>query len=149
MSLIGYASLQKRFGALKDQQALLRELALRGVAEASALAPVKTGNLRRQIHVGQISGDTATVVAGATYSVVIERGSRSHIIVPRNRKVLAWGGPRRLSGSLRSGGQATHFARRVHHPGTRARPFLLPGMQRAVEKAGLASSIIRPWDEAA
>jgi hypothetical protein len=78
----------------------------------------------------------------------VEFGSRPHVIRPRNRKVLAWGGSRRLSGSLRSGAGATSFAMVVNHPGTQPKPFLIPAAQRAVRESGI-EGIIKAWNEAA
>lgn len=146
-------ALQRRFAAIKDQRQMLGQLAGLAVKEAAKLAPVKTGNLRRSIRIGSVSDTQAQVIAGGAggvgYAMYVELGTKAHVIVPRNRKVLAWGGPRRLSGSLRSGGKATNFARRVNHPGTQPKPYLLPGAKRAVEKAGLEQSVIRAWNEAA
>lgn len=153
MSLQGYDALRKRFAAIQDNRKLLGQLAGLAVAEAAKLAPVKTGNLRRSIRIGTVTDSSASIIAGGAggvgYAAIVERGSRPHVIVPRNRKVLAWGGNRRLSGSLRSGAKATNFARRVNHPGTRAKPYLLPGAKAAAEKAGFASQLIKTWNEAA
>ena len=149
----GYTALQRRFAAIKDQRVMLGQLAGLAVKEAAKLAPVQTGNLRRSIRIGTVSDTQAQVIAGGAggvgYAMYVELGTKPHVIVPRNRKVLAWGGARRLSGSLRSGAKATNFARRVRHPGTKAKPYLLPGAKRAVEKAGLEASVIKAWNEAA
>jgi hypothetical protein len=151
--LQGYEGLRKRFAAIQDNRKLLGQLAGLAVAEAAKLAPVKTGNLRRSIRIGTVSESSASIIAGGRggvgYAAIVERGSRPHVIVPRNRKVLAWGGNRRLSGSLRTGARATNFARRVNHPGTRAKPYLLPGAQAAASKAGFAQQLIKTWNEAA
>lgn len=147
--LKGYEALQRRFDAIKDHRQLMGHVAGLVKAEASVRAPVKTGNLRRSIRIGRVTDNFAEIVVDAKYAAMVERGTRPHIIVPRNRKVLAWGGSRRLSGSLRTGAKATTFARRVNHPGTRAKPFLLPGAQAAIQKAGLVQSVIKGWNEAA
>jgi len=151
--LKGYEELRRRFAAISDNRKLLGQLAGLAVAEAAKLAPVKTGNLRRSIRIGTVTEREASIIAGGAggvgYAGIVECGSRAHVIVPRNRKVLAWGGDRRLSGSLRSGAKATHFARRVNHPGTKAKPYLLPGAKRAAEKAGFSSTLIKTWNEAA
>lgn len=49
----------------------------------------------------------------------VVEGTRAHIIAPRDKKALFWEGAR-------------HPVREVHHPGTKANPF----MQRAADKAG-------------
>jgi hypothetical protein len=35
------------------------------------------------------------------------------------------------------------------HPGTKARPFMLPGARKAIEGAGLKSAVVTAWNEAA
>jgi hypothetical protein len=62
--------------------------------------------------------------------------------------VLAWGGSRRLSGNLRSGAKATNFARRVNHPGTKAKPYLRPAAEEVVRENGI-DLIVRAWNDAA
>lgn len=77
---------------------------------------VRTGNLRSTIHSAtQVRGTTLVgqVIADASYALAVHNGQRPHEIRPVHARVLAWQAP----GGMR-------FARRVHHPGTRARPFL-------------------------
>lgn len=100
-------------------------------------APKKTGNLRRSVHPGPRSHLERTIVIGANYAAAVNNGTRPHIIVPRNRKTLRFAADasgRRLSGRPRSGADVV-FAREVHHPGTRANPFI----KRAVERTNCAS----------
>jgi hypothetical protein len=153
VSIQGLTALQRRFAAISDTHKMLGQVGLLGVREAALLVPVKTGNLRRSIRLGTVSETRAQIIAGGTggvgYARAVEFGTRAHVIVPRTRKALAWGGDRRLSGSLRSGASATHFAKRVRHPGSRAKPYLLPGAKRAIEKAGLAKSVVAAWNEGA
>lgn len=70
----------------------------------------------------------------AAYAAYVELGTKPHTIMPRNARVLAWqsgGSPGRYvtSGSGRrryaagSAGSAS-FARIVHHPGTKAQPYM-------------------------
>lgn len=153
MSLTGLTALQRRFAAITDNRKLLGQVAALAVREAALIAPVKTGNLRRSIRIGTVSETSAQVIAGGQggvgYARMVEEGTRAHVIVPRTRKALAWGGDRRLSGSLRTGATATHFATRVNHPGSRAKPYLMPGAKTAISKAGLGSVIVTAWNEAA
>ncbi len=151
--LVGGKALQARLTAIgKAPPEMLREIAIRGVAEAKHLVPRKTGNLGRTIRLGQVTGTVAEIRAGGTqevgYAAVVEYGSRPHVIVPRNRKALAWGGSRTLGGRLRSGSQATNFATRVNHPGTRAKPYLFPGLEKALSIVGLGGLVER-WNKAA
>ena len=127
---------------------MLRSLQLDTVREAKDRVPRKTGNLSRSIVAGRITPNFATVEAGANYAAYVELGTRPHIIRPKNASVLAWGGERRLSGRLRTGSSATSFAKYVHHPGTKAQPYLVPGAQAAAAKVGI-ESIVRRWNDAA
>lgn len=153
MRLVGGKQLQARLTAIgKAPPELLREIAIRGVAEAKHLVPRKTGNLGRTIRLGSITATQAEIRAGGTqqvgYAAAVEYGSRPHVIVPRRAKVLAWGGARTLAGGLRAGAKATNFAARVNHPGTKAKPFLFPGLEKALGIVGLGGLVER-WNRAA
>jgi HK97 gp10 family phage protein len=77
------------------------------------------GNLRQSIRSQMTNAYTGVVSVGAVYALFVHQGTRPHIIQARDKKVLA---------NVRTG---QIFGRTVHHPGTRANPFL----QRAVDKA--------------
>lgn len=152
----GIKALRRRLDAVQSNKAALRIIATQGVGEAKRLYVAqsrKTGNLGRTIRVGTVTDKSALVVAGGTaevgYALYVERGTRPHDIVARNAKVLAWGGPRTLAGRLRKGGRATNFAKRVRHPGSRAKPYLVPGVRIALRKAGLTRAIVNAWNKAA
>jgi len=158
MELEGVTPLQRRLQALASGEyarPTLGAFGLLAVQRAKGHVPRKTGNLDRTIRVGDIDvpGRTVKVVAGGVravgYASHVEYGTGPHVILPRNRKALAWGGPRRLSGSLRKGAKATSFARRVNHPGTRARPYLRPGAVEALREVGLSGHVVTVWNEAA
>ena len=153
MQIDGIKALRARLDAVADNKEALGLVALQGVAEAKELVPRRTGNLGRTIRVGTVTSDSATVVAGGTskvgYAIYVEFGTGPHVIVPRNASVLAWGGSRTLGGRLRKGSRATNFARRVHHPGTRPHPYLVPGVIRALRKGGLIKGIVKAWNDAA
>ncbi len=54
----------------------------------------------------------------------------------------------RLSGSPRSGSSVQWaFATIVHHPGTKAYPFMIPGAKLAAQKQGV-NAIVTLWNEA-
>ena len=149
----GIKALRARLDAVGSNKGALRIIATQGVAEAKRIVPRQTGNLGRTIRVGTVSDTNATVLAGGTaqvgYAMYVEQGTRPHVIEARRAKVLAWGGGRTLSGRLRKGSRATNFARRVKHPGTKARPYLVPGIRAALKKAGLRKAIVNAWDKAA
>lgn len=156
--LQGADDLDARFAALasgKADRLVLGRFGLLAVQRAMDRVPRRTGNLARTIRVAEVDehAQRIRVTAGGTsqvgYAAAVEFGTRPHVIVPRTKKALAWGGARRLSGSLRSGASATNFARRVNHPGTRARPYLRPGAEAALKEVGLADAVIDVWNEAA
>lgn len=68
---------------------------------------------------GVFGNSRAEVGTQDPVGLFVEKGTRAHIIAPRDKKALFWAGAR-------------HPVREVHHPGTAANPF----MQRALDKAG-------------
>jgi hypothetical protein len=164
-SLQGADKLQARFRAIgRSPEVLISRIVIRGVANAKRRVRHKTRNLSRTIRPGRVTATTGEVLAGGVnkvgYAEDVERGTRPHIIRPkagrrgRNGRPasLAWGGPRTLGGRLRvSGGvtaSPTHFASVVHHPGTRAKPYLKPGLQEAVGQEGV-TGVVELWNGAA
>lgn len=89
----------------------------RVVNRAKILAPVDTGRLRASVQGEYRRGWTLrpqfTVFSNVDYAAMVNDGTRPHDIYPRNAQALRF----RV-------GNRTVFARVVHHPGTRARPFL-------------------------
>lgn len=152
--VVGLPQLQRRLTAItspKAGEAMMRRLALATVREARILVPRKTGNLSRSIHVASVSATEATVVAATNYAAFVEFGTQPHEITPKARKALRFAASaagRRLSGSPRVGADVV-FATKVHHPGTRPHPFLLPAAQKAVGTAGLDEQIVTEWNGAA
>lgn len=150
----GVPQLQSRLRAIspaRSGDAIMRRLALSTVREAKLLVPRKTGNLGRSIHVAAVTPSSATVEASAKYAGYVEFGTRAHEITPKARKALRWAASpegRRLTGSPRVGA-AVLFATRVHHPGTKPEPYLLPGAKKAVSASGLADQIVADWNAAA
>lgn len=152
--LEGYEGLQARLTAIGDVDGrfgsrIIRRWQVRTVTLAKQNAPRRTGDLGRSIQPGPIDSDSGTVVAHAAYAGFVEKGTRAYDVVPVRKSVLAWGGPRRLTGSLSAGGSATNFAKRVHIPARAARPFLGPAAQQALGDAGLADEYVIAWNSAA
>lgn len=152
----GADNLKARLDALAargNKRGMMATLGLAAVDEAKKLVPRKTGNLGRTIRSEDATESSVRVVAGGTtevgYAAYVEKGTKAHVIVPRNARALAWGGARRLSGNLRSGAKPEFFAARVNHPGTKAQPYLVPGAQKAMSRGGLKESVIEIWNEAA
>lgn len=87
------------------------------VNRAKVLAPVDTGRLRASIRVEARRTFTLrtvfTIGSDVEYAAMVNDGTRPHLIRPRNKQVLRF----------QVGGRVV-YARVVHHPGTKARPFL-------------------------
>jgi hypothetical protein len=145
----GMDALQARLKAIGETKPAMRAVQLSTVHEAQHLVHRKTGHLQRNIVPGEVTDTTATVEARTPYAAAVERGAKPHIIRPKKAKVLAWGGARRLTGTLRSGANPTHFAALVHHPGNKAFPYLVPGAKAALSKAGIVGTIVDRWNHAA
>lgn len=146
--ITGIPQLRARIEAITPNRDFMRRLALLAVREQKILVPRRTGNLGRTIHLGAVTPTRAETIASADYAAHVERGTRPHVIRPRNRKALRFSadGNTTLAGRPRGN---VRFAKRVNHPGTRAQPYMVPGAQKAVEGAGLKAAVITSWDEAA
>lgn len=166
----GGPELQARLVAIeRTSRQMMGRLGLAAVREQKRLVPVKTGNLRRTIHLGTVTPRSATTETSAVYARAIEFGGREYDIKPRKAKALffasqkvttdRFGGGAKLSftkggrlsaASMRKYGNAAFVvAKVVHHPKTKAQPFMLPGAKRAIADSGLKNIIIRAWNEAA
>lgn len=77
---------------------------------------VKTGHLRRGIghKLSPLEGEVHT--SNIKYASVVEKGSRAHIIRAKKSKGLYWKG-------------AKHPVKVVNHPGTKAKPYLVPALE--------------------
>lgn len=146
----GMDALIRRMKAMGQTQPVMRALQVSTIHNAQKnVAPHrKTGNLQRNIVPGPLTRDTAVVEVRAPYAAALEKGARPHIIKPKNAKVLAWGGKRRLTGRLAAGSEATNFAAIVHHPGNKPYPYLVPGAKQAIKEAGL-DKVVKAWNDAA
>ena len=141
-------ALLRRMKAIGETKPVMRALQLSTVHEAQARVHRRTGLLQRRIVPGALTDDSAIVEARTPYAAAEELGRKAITIVPKRAKVLAWGGPRRLSGTLKSGAKPTNFAMRVHQKARKGHPYLVPGAKAAIRKAGLGP-IIDKWNHAA
>ncbi|MFZ2152288.1 MAG: HK97-gp10 family putative phage morphogenesis protein [Minisyncoccia bacterium] len=89
------------------------------IKEAPVNKQAGGGNLRQSIKSRMVSSLRGEVWPTALYALFVEAGTRPHIIRAVNKGGLA---------NKRTG---EFFGKVVHHPGTRANPFL----KRAVEKS--------------
>ncbi len=150
----GYTQLQARLhavGNVKVGEAMMKRLGLTVVREAKLIVPRKTGNLGRSIGLISVTPNSATVAATANYAGFVEFGTGAHEITPKAKKALrfaATAGGRRLSGSPRKGADVV-FAKRVHHPGTRAHPYMVPAVRIAASKSGMTDVVVEAWNGAA
>lgn len=99
------------------------------VNRAKVLAPVDTGRLRASIS-GQLTRTWTlrprfTVGSNVEYAEMVHDGTRPHVIRPKRAHTLRRSSRGVVKPALRFvvGGRVV-YARVVHHPGTRARPFL-------------------------
>lgn len=92
-------------------------------------APVNTGFLRatHEATPPQREGTrmVGKVVARADYAVAVHEGSKPHVIRPRRAKALSWKG---------AGGRV--FAKIVHHPGSKPRPWLVNALRAEAPRFG-------------
>ena len=81
---------------------------------------VDTGHLRRGVST-DIKGLGATIhTSNIKYARGVEEGTRPHTIRAKNKKALYWKG-------------AKHPVKSVRHPGSRAKPFLIPAFEKEKE----------------
>lgn len=81
--------------------------------------PVKSGHLRRSI-TSEVQEGAGRVIVGTNldYALPVHEGSKAHTIVAKTKKALYWKG-------------AAHPIRSVRHPGTKANPFMVRGLDRS------------------
>lgn len=86
-------------------------IAIRLRSELKLVVPRDTSRLGQSIDV--IYSNNKLIISAADYLLHIEYGTRPHVIRPKNKKALAF----------KSGGKEI-VVKVVHHPGTRANPFI-------------------------
>jgi hypothetical protein len=150
VKLRGADGLRKRLRAISG---MFRTLAPRwqhaAVEAARPRVPVRTGETRRSLRPGKISGSRATIVGKYTVNF-IDAGSKAHD-EPRSR-LTATGRVSRRKGSgkvlkFERGGQAM-FRRKVHKPRIAARPFKREAAEEGLKKSGPLQEVIRLWNRA-
>ena len=81
---------------------------------------VKTGHLRRGVTTDIGNMEVTVHTSNIKYARGVEEGTRPHIIRAKNKKALYWKG-------------AKHPVKSVRHPGSRAKPFLIPAFEKEKE----------------
>lgn len=97
--------------------AYLERLATAIETDAKAAAPVDTGDLAASIE-HEVRGRTARIGSNLDYAAAVEMGSVPHIIRVKNATVLA------------NSDTGQVFGTEVHHPGSKAQPYLRPSLFR-------------------
>ena len=82
---------------------------------------VVTGHLRRSIATKMGDLEATIHTSNVKYAVIVEKGSTAHVIRPKNKKALYWEGAKRP-------------IKLVNHPGSRAKPFLIPAFESEKDK---------------
>lgn len=88
----------------------------------------RTGQLERAIDVRLISNRLAEVYVDnkvAPYGPFVHEGTKEHDIFPNTKKALRW---------VPVGGNGFVFAKKVHHKGTAADPFLYDALDRSQDR---------------
>lgn len=122
--------------AVAFMQRVLDDADTRSKDWLSRLAERRSGNLMNS-HIRTpiaISGKkiTAGIENTASYAMYVHEGTRPHVIRPRRAQVLYFVSPGR--GAYPPG---PVFAKQVHHPGTKPRPWLRMAAREVSRKHGL------------
>ena len=100
-----------------DVRKVVKNSAFNIERNAKSSVSVKTGHLRRSIST-KIGDMEATIhTSNVKYAVIVEKGSKAHVIRPKNKKALYWKG-------------ASHPVKQVNHPGSKAKPYLIPAFEK-------------------
>ena len=87
---------------------------------------VKTGHLRRGITTNVGNMEVTVHTSNVKYARLVEEGTRPHVIRAKGKRALYWKGAR-------------HPVRKVNHPGSRAKPYLIPAFEK--EKNNLINDL--------
>ena len=82
---------------------------------------VVTGHLRRSIATKMGDLEATIHTSNVKYAVIVEKGSKAHVIRPKNKKALYWKGAKRP-------------VKLVNHPGSKAKPYLIPAFESEKDK---------------
>jgi hypothetical protein len=157
--VVGLGTLSRRLDAISGPAigtAMMVRIQARTLTAMKHHIARKTSQTSRALHPGPVSPTQATIL-GSQNALWLDRGTKPHIIRPKSKKALRWAATaagRRLSGRPRKAAQrgglgGLAFAKVVHHPGTRAQPFIDASIKEAFQKSGLTDVIVERWDKAA
>ena len=100
-----------------DVRKVVKNSAFNIERNAKSSASVKTGHLRRSISTKMGDMEATIHTSNLKYAPMVEFGTRPHIIRAKNKKALYWKG-------------ATHPVKQVRHPGSKAKPYLIPAFEK-------------------
>lgn len=99
--------------AIKKSTLNIQRQAMQNLASNGS---VKTGHLRRSIAYKLTNNSGEVHTSNVEYAIMVEKGTRAHTIRPKNKKMLYWQG-------------AAHPVKSVRHPGSKAKPYLIPALE--------------------
>ena len=97
-------------------QKVLNNTGFKIEAKAKGNVPVDTGHLRRGIATKIGNMEVTVHTSNIKYARLVEEGTRPHTIKAKNKKALYWKG-------------AKHPVKSVRHPGSKAKPYLIPAFE--------------------
>ena len=98
-------------------QKVLNNTGFKIEAKAKGNVPVDTGHLRRGITTKIGNMEVTVHTSNIKYAPMVEYGTKPHIIKAKNKKALYWKG-------------ASHPVKSVRHPGSKAKPYLIPAFEK-------------------
>lgn len=104
-------------------------------AKRNATWTDRTSNARQGLEGGCEAGSSnysIYIAHGVDYGEILEKGSKPHVIKPKNKKALYWRG-------------AAHPYKQVNHPGTEGKPILEPTIQ--ANKETIKNAVIDYWSD--
>jgi phage gpG-like protein len=99
---------------IKDSAFNIQKNAMSNLANNGS---VNTGHLRRSISVDMGNLEATIHTSNVKYAIMVEKGTKAHVIKPKNKKALYWKG-------------ASHPVKQVNHPGSKAKPYLIPAFEK-------------------
>ena len=100
-----------------DVRKVVKNSAFNIERNAKSSASVKTGHLKRSISTKMGDMEATIHTSNLKYAPMVEFGTRPHIIRVKNKKALYWKG-------------ASHPVKQVRHPGSKAKPYLIPAFEK-------------------
>ena len=100
-----------------DVRKVVKNSAFNIERNAKSSVNVKTGHLRRSISTKMGDMEATIHTSNLKYAPMVEFGTKPHIIRAKNKKALYWKG-------------ASHPVKQVSHPGSKAKPYLIPAFEK-------------------